>query len=119
MDTGRPIRETEYDVLEGIECLHYYSGQILNHSAEQVYRFANARAFARRIPLGVTLGIGAWNYPLQGVLWKAVPALVYGNGIIFKPSEFTPSTALWMEGCFAEAGLPEGLFQVKMEVVVV
>ena len=113
VDTGRPIRETEYDVREGIECLHYYSGQSLNHK-DYMYHFTNAMGYAKRIPLGVTLGIGAWNYPLQGVLWKAVPALVFGNGMIFKPSEFTPSTALWMEGCLVEAGLPEGLFQVKI-----
>lgn len=112
IDTGRPVRETEYDVLEGIECLRYYSGQIL-HSHDLVYNFPNAQAYAKRIPMGVTVGIGAWNYPLQGVLWKGIASIVYGNSMIYKPSEFTPSTALWVEECLVEAGLPDGVFQVS------
>jgi acyl-CoA reductase-like NAD-dependent aldehyde dehydrogenase len=112
LDTGRPVRETQFDVSEAIECLHYYSGQIV-HSHDLTYHYKTGRGYARRIPLGVTLGIGAWNYPLQSVLWKGVAALVYGNSMIYKPSEFTPSSALWMEGCLVEAGLPEGVFQVS------
>ena len=116
IDTGRPIRETEFDVAEGIECLHYYSGQI-SHSYDSVYNFQTARAYTKRIPLGVTLGIGAWNYPLQGVLWKGIAAIAYGNSMIYKPSEFTPSSALWVEKCLVEAGLPEGVFQVSYGLV--
>jgi acyl-CoA reductase-like NAD-dependent aldehyde dehydrogenase len=112
IDTGRPIRETEYDVLEGIECLHYYASVLSTNSGE-MYQFDRGNwGYTTRIPLGVTLGIGAWNYPLQGCLWKAVPALAFGNSMIFKPSEFTPSSALALGECLVEAGLPEGLFQV-------
>ena len=116
IDTGRPIRETEFDVLDGIECFHYYSGQIL-HSHGLVYNYPNAQAYAKRIPIGVTLGIGAWNYPLQGALWKGIASIVYGNSMIYKPSEFTPSTALWLEECLEEAGLPDGVFQVRLHDV--
>ncbi|KAL3782036.1 hypothetical protein ACHAWO_000540 [Cyclotella atomus] len=113
MDTGRPIRETEFDVLEGIECLHYYSGQILQ-SHDLLYNHPTGQAYVKRVPMGTTCGIGAWNYPFQGVLWKGVASVVYGNSMMYKPSEFTPSTALWMEECLVEAGLPEGVFQVVL-----
>ena len=42
----------------------------------------------------IFIGIGAWNYPLQSAVWKSAPALAFGNSMVFKPSELTPSTAL-------------------------
>mmetsp|Transcript_24071 Transcript_24071/g.48047 ORF Transcript_24071/g.48047 Transcript_24071/m.48047 type:complete len:521 (-) Transcript_24071:1996-3558(-) len=117
LDTGRTIKETEYDVLEGVECLNYYAG-VANSLGGHVYNLPGGRganlAYALREPLGVTLGIGAWNYPLQSVLWKSAPALAFGNAMIFKPSEYTPSTALWMAHCYHEAGIPDGVFQVVL-----
>ena len=119
LDTGRAIKETHYDVAEGVECLHYYAG-VANSLGGSVYnlpgggRGGTNLAYAQREPLGVTLGIGAWNYPLQSALWKSVPALIFGNSMIFKPSEYTPSTALWLAQCYHEAGVPEGVFQVVL-----
>jgi betaine-aldehyde dehydrogenase len=43
--------------------------------------------------LGVCVGIGAWNYPIQIACWKAAPALACGNAMVFKPSEETPLSA--------------------------
>lgn len=114
MDTGRPIRETQCDVHEGIECLNYYAGLLAATPHGEMHQFQRGNwGYTTRQPIGVCLGIGAWNYPLQGVLWKSVPALAFGNSMIFKPSEFTPSTALWLEECFVEAGVPEAVFQVS------
>ena len=69
-------------------------------------------AYTRREPLGVCVGIGAWNYPIQGAGWKAGPALAMGNAMVFKPSENTPLSALVLAEIFTEAGLPDGLFNV-------
>ena len=63
-------------------------------------------------PLGVCLGIGAWNYPIQIASWKAAPALAAGNAMIFKPSETTPLSALKLAEIFIDAGAPAGLFNV-------
>jgi betaine-aldehyde dehydrogenase len=71
-----------------------------------------AFGYTRREPLGVVAGIGAWNYPLQIACWKAAPALACGNAMIFKPAELTPLTAMRLREVLAEAGLPEGVFQV-------
>jgi betaine-aldehyde dehydrogenase len=65
-----------------------------------------------RVPLGVCVGIGAWNYPTQIACWKAAPALACGNAMVFKPSEETPLGALKVAEILAEAGLPPGLFNV-------
>jgi len=113
-DTGRVIRETTYDVDEGVECLNYYAG-LANASGGEIYKLpGSSLGYTLREPLGLTVGIGTWNYPLQGALWKSVPSLAYGNSTIFKPSEYTPSTALWLAECYAEAGIPDGVFQVVL-----
>ena len=111
-DTGRVIRETRYDVDEAVDCLNYYAGLAHTLSGEMYKLPGSSLGYTLREPLGVTIGIGAWNYPLQSALWKSVPAVAFGNSMIFKPSEFTPSTALWLAECYAQAGVPEGVFQV-------
>ena len=65
-----------------------------------------------REPLGVCVGIGAWNYPTQIACWKAAPALTCGNAMVFKPSEQTPLGALKLAEILIEAGLPAGVFNV-------
>ena len=69
-------------------------------------------AYTKRDPLGVCVGIGAWNYPTQISCWKGAPALACGNAMIFKPSETTPLCALKVAEILLEAGLPAGLFNV-------
>ena len=64
------------------------------------------------MPLGVCVGIGAWNYPQQIACWKGAPALAAGNAMVFKPSENTPLGALKIAEILIEAGLPKGLYNV-------
>ena len=74
--------------------------------------FGGSFAYTRREALGVCVGIGAWNYPIQGAGWKSAPALAMGNAMVFKPSENTPLSALALAEIYTEAGLPNGLFNV-------
>ena len=69
-------------------------------------------AYTRREPLGICVGIGAWNYPIQIACWKAAPALAAGNTLVFKPSDVTPLSALKLAEILHEAGLPAGAFDV-------
>lgn len=111
-DTGKPIREADcVDILSGADCLEYYGSLIAGDRGAQIDLGSNF-AYTRREPLGVCLGIGAWNYPLQIACWKAAPCLAAGNALIFKPSEMTPLTAPELGPIFKQAGLPDGLFQV-------
>ena len=71
-----------------------------------------AFAYTRREPLGICVGIGAWNYPIQIACWKSAPALACGNAMIFKPAELTPLTATVLAEIYTEAGLPPGVFNV-------
>ena len=112
-DTGKPIQETSVvDVLSGADCLEYFAGIVHGLSGEHINLGPQAFGYTRREPLGVVAGIGAWNYPLQIACWKAAPALACGNAMIFKPAELTPLSAVKLAEVFAEAGVPNGIFQV-------
>ena len=112
-DTGKPIQETRVvDVISGAECLEYFAALAQSASGEHIDLGAGAFGYTRREAIGITAGIGAWNYPLQIACWKSAPALAFGNAMIFKPASLTPLTAVELEKVYREAGLPPGLFQV-------
>jgi betaine-aldehyde dehydrogenase len=112
-DTGKPIQETSaVDVLSGADCLEYYGGVAATIAGEHIDLGPSAFGYTRREPLGVVAGIGAWNYPIQIACWKSAPALACGNAMIFKPAELTPLTAIELAKAYADAGLPDGVFQV-------
>jgi betaine-aldehyde dehydrogenase len=113
LDTGKPIQETSVvDVLSGADCIDYFAGLAATLTGEHVDLGPTAFGYTRREPLGVVAGIGAWNYPLQIACWKAAPALACGNAMIFKPAELTPLTAVKLAEIMAEAGVPDGVFNV-------
>ncbi len=111
-DTGKPIQEAlMVDVMSGADCIEYFAGAAATLTGQQ-YPLKNAFAYTRKEPLGVCVGIGAWNYPLQIACWKSAPALAAGNAMIFKPSELTPATAVELAKVYLEAGVPPGVFNV-------
>lgn len=113
LDTGKPYSETStVDIVTGADVLEYYAGLAAAIEGEQYPLRDTSFFYTRREPLGVTVGIGAWNYPIQIALWKSAPALAAGNSMIFKPSEVTPMSALKLAEIYTEAGLPNGVFNV-------
>ncbi len=65
-------------------------------------------------PLGVICNISAWNYPLLVGINVFVPALLAGNAVMYKPSEFSLLTGLEIEKLLKQAGLPENIFHVAL-----
>ena len=112
LDTGKPIQETLVaDWASGADALEWFGTLAAGLSGEHV-DLGGDFGFTRREPLGICVGIGAWNYPSQIACWKAAPALACGNAMIFKPSELTPLGALRLAEILIEAGLPAGAFNV-------
>lgn len=111
-DTGKPYQETSVaDATSGADALEYFGGMAATLTGEHIQLGENW-VYTRREPLGVCVGIGAWNYPTQIACWKGAPALACGNAMIFKPSETTPLSALKVAEILQEAGLPAGLYNV-------
>lgn len=112
LDTGKPIQETRVaDWPSGADAIEYFAG-LAPTVTGQTIPLGQDFVYTLREPLGVCVGIGAWNYPSQIACWKAAPALALGNAMVFKPSEVTPLGALKLAGILIEAGLPPGLFNV-------
>ncbi len=112
LDTGKPLSETLYvDATSGREALEYFGGLAGALTGEHI-SLGQDWVYTIREPLGVCVGIGAWNYPTQIACWKGAPALACGNAMIFKPSETTPLCALKVAEILYEAGLPAGVYNV-------
>jgi betaine-aldehyde dehydrogenase len=112
LDTGKPIQETLVaDAPSAADALEFLAGAVATFNGEMI-DLGGPFAYTRREPLGVCVGIGAWNYPIQIAGWKSGPALAMGNAMVFKPSENTPLSALALAEIYTEAGLPAGLFNV-------
>lgn len=111
-DTGKPLSETLVaDAWSAADALEYFGGLAATLSGEHI-QLGGDFVYTRREPLGVCVGIGAWNYPTQIAAWKGAPALACGNSMVFKPSETTPLGALKLAEILVEAGAPPGLYNV-------
>ena len=65
-------------------------------------------------PLGVICNISAWNYPYLVGVNVFIPALLSGNSVMYKPSEYATITGLKIEKLLKKAGIPEAVFQVAI-----
>lgn len=85
-----------------------YEGEILqsDRPGENIFVFKRA--------LGVTTGILPWNFPFFLIARKLAPALITGNTIVIKPSEFTPNNAIAFAEIVHEVGLPKGVFNLVL-----
>ncbi|MDN8598672.1 aldehyde dehydrogenase [Citrobacter sp. S2-9] len=85
-----------------------YEGEILqsDRPGENILLFKRA--------LGVTTGILPWNFPFFLIARKLAPALLTGNTIVIKPSEFTPNNAIAFAQIVHDVGLPAGVFNLVL-----
>jgi betaine-aldehyde dehydrogenase len=111
-DTGKPYQETSVvDATSGADALEFFGGLAGSLTGEHI-PLGEDWVYTVREPLGVCVGIGAWNYPTQIACWKGAPALACGNAMVFKPSETTPMCALKVAEILHEAGVPAGVYNV-------
>ncbi len=114
-ETGKPRVEATIELLTVVDHIRY-----LQRNTSSFFRpkristgwMATKRAFLHRDPLGVIGVISPWNYPFILSMTPTCTALFGGNGVVLKPSEFTPYSGLLVEDLVRDAGLPEGLVQV-------
>ena len=113
MDTGKPLQEANcVDIMSGADVIEYYAGLVPALQGTQQDLDSNTFFMSKREPLGVCVGIGAWNYPIQIACWKSAPCLAAGNAMVFKPSEDAPLSVLKLAEIYTEAGMPPGVFNV-------
>ncbi|MBI3548376.1 MAG: aldehyde dehydrogenase family protein [Elusimicrobia bacterium] len=117
-ETGKPVAEIETMEIDGVSLILTYftrhAHRILkDRPVSKPWFFFNKRAYVRHVPRGIIGLITPWNMPFLIPVGDAVPALISGNAVLLKPSEWTPRSALIVEEIVKATGLlPEGLFQV-------
>ena len=110
LDTGKRFVEAQYDVDDVTSVFEYYA-DIATADPGRVVDTGRADVVSRVVyePVGVCALITPWNFPLLQTSWKVAPALVAGCTFVLKPSELTPSTAVWLLRVLAEEGMPDGV----------
>lgn len=114
-ESGKNRSGAHEEILEAAITARHYG-----YAAERLLRRTRVRGalpvltetYVEHPPIGVVGVIAPWNYPLTLAVSDAVAALMAGNAVVLKPDAQTPLTALKVAELLAEAGLPEGLFQV-------
>jgi aminomuconate-semialdehyde/2-hydroxymuconate-6-semialdehyde dehydrogenase len=116
-DTGKPEHLVrELDVARAAMNFRSFADTVANAGLDSyLTEMADGRKalnYAIPKPLGVVAVIVPWNLPLLLLTWKVAPALACGNTVVVKPSEETPSTATLLAEVIAEAGVPDGVYNV-------
>jgi gamma-glutamyl-gamma-aminobutyraldehyde dehydrogenase/4-guanidinobutyraldehyde dehydrogenase/NAD-dependent aldehyde dehydrogenase len=113
LDMGKPIGfARSVDINSVAETVRWYAEAIDKIYDEIAPTPKTALGLITREPLGVVGAVVPWNFPLLMAAWKFAPALAAGNSIIIKPAEQSPLSAIRVAELAAEAGLPEGVFNV-------
>jgi malonate-semialdehyde dehydrogenase (acetylating)/methylmalonate-semialdehyde dehydrogenase len=110
---GKVLSDAKGEVIRGQEVVEYACGlpQLLKGEySDQVSTDIDAYSF--RQPLGVCAGITPFNFPVMVPMWMHPMAIAAGNTFVLKPSERDPSTSNFIAALYAEAGLPDGVFNV-------
>ncbi len=114
-EVGKPISEARGEVSRCVAILRYYAGEAVRAIGEVVPSQSQAALqFTLRQPLGVVALITPWNFPLAIPLWKAAPALAFGNTVVLKPAEASSFAATLLAQTAETTGLPSGVFNVLL-----
>lgn len=112
-EVGKPLQQSRNEIIGATKRIQW-----LASNAEK-YLSPETMTFEERLeekivyePLGVVCNISAWNYPYLVGINVFVPALLAGNTVMYKPSEYATLTGLEIEKLLKEAGIPENVFQV-------
>jgi malonate-semialdehyde dehydrogenase (acetylating)/methylmalonate-semialdehyde dehydrogenase len=110
---GKVVSDARGEVQRGLEVVEFACGipQLLKGDfSDQVS--TGVDVFSFREPLGVVAGITPFNFPVMVPMWMHPVAIACGNTFVLKPSERDPSASMLVAELWAEAGLPDGVFNV-------
>ncbi|HZY92013.1 MAG TPA: aldehyde dehydrogenase family protein [Thermoplasmata archaeon] len=111
-NNGKTLRESKGDIAFAIRTLEYVAG-LADKVEGATIPVPGARFdYTLREPLGVTVHIAPWNFPLVLALRSVAPALAAGNAVVLKPASLTPLTALRFARLVKDVGVPDGMFNV-------
>jgi malonate-semialdehyde dehydrogenase (acetylating)/methylmalonate-semialdehyde dehydrogenase len=110
---GKVVSDAAGEVARALEAVEFACG--IPHLLKGGFSenaSTNVDVYSIRAPLGVVAVISPFNFPAMVPLWFAPNAIACGNAVVLKPSEKDPSAANFLAELWAEAGLPDGVFNV-------
>jgi len=115
-EQGKPkVEAMVHEVINLVDLIHYFTSQadrILSPEPIALHLLKHRASYLHWKPRGLIGIIGPWNFPFNICNGPAVTALIGGNAVIVKPSEFTPMVQDLAREIFIAGGVPEDLFQV-------
>ncbi|MBS1576304.1 MAG: aldehyde dehydrogenase family protein, partial [Bacteroidetes bacterium] len=111
-EVGKPLQES-YNELNGARgrMKYFIDNAVKWLSEEWMVTEGATREKIVYEPLGIIANISAWNYPYLVGVNVFIPALIGGNGVLYKPSEYSSLTGLAIQRLLYKAGVPENVFQ--------
>lgn len=114
-EVGKPISEARGEVARCVVILRYYAGEAVRSIGDVIpSQLPGALQLTLHEPLGVVALVTPWNFPLAIPLWKAAPALAFGNTVVLKPAEASARLATLLAETAVGADLPSGVFNVLL-----
>jgi len=110
-EVGKPIAQSRNELNGFLGRIDFFLGAVeMSTASEEVFADASIRERIGHDPLGVVANISAWNYPYFVGGNVFVPALLTGNAVLYKPSEFATLTGLHIDRLLHAAGVPQDVF---------
>lgn len=112
LSMGKTLKESRGDIAFVVRTLEYAGGLADKIQGETIPVPGARLDLTLREPLGVTVHIAPWNYPLLLAVRSVAPALAAGNAVVLKPASLTPLSALALARAAKEALVPDGILNV-------
>ena len=112
LNMGKTLKEARGDMGFVVRTIEYVAGLADKIEGETIPVPGARLDYTLREPLGVTVHIAPWNYPLLLAIRGVAPALAAGNAAVLKPASLTPLTAIAFARLAKEAGVPDGILNV-------
>lgn len=114
-EVGKPLQQSRNEVNGARNRIKWLTDNAAKYLSEEVMNVdGNMKEVIRYEPLGVVCNISAWNYPYLVGTNVFVPALLAGNSVLYKPSEYSSLTGLEIEKFLKLAGVPDDAFQIAV-----
>lgn len=114
-EVGKPLQQSYNELNGGRARIKFFLDNSLKYLSEEWVTPGGAtREKIVYEPLGIIANISAWNYPYLVGINVFVPALIAGNAVFYKPSEYATLTGLHIRDLLYKAGVPAGCFEIAI-----
>lgn len=114
-EVGKPLQQSRNEIAGARQRIQWMTENATRYLSDEVMSDGGGmREVITYEPLGVVCNISAWNYPYLVGTNVFIPALLAGNGILYKPSEYATLTGLEIERLLKKAGVPEDIFHIAV-----